>query len=121
MQDIDFDELTADENYCHFYEGRPFTGVARERNPQGALIAEVPFVDGSKHGVVNEWYPSGQAKLTIDYRYNSPHGRYIEYSQSGKLVVEAEYESGVCLWRKRYDQDGRLVEDYNVESDESSL
>jgi len=121
MLEIDYDDLDVDENHTYFFEGNPFTGVAIERTSEGMTIARTLFVSGFKEGLMSLWYPCGQLKMTVEYHNNMAHGRFVEYSQDGRVLSEGENEHGVCLWRKLHDPDGMLIEDYTVESNEAAL
>ena len=65
-----------------YFEGKPFTGVAVEKYPNGQKEYEGTFKDGKLHGLGTEWYENGQksAEFTL---------------KDGKLISE-----------KRWDEDG---------------
>ena len=121
MLEIDYDDLDCDENHCHLYEGRPFTGLARERSPSGGPVAEVPFLGGMTPGAATAWHEPGRVRSVYNYTLNMLHGRATEYAPDGAVVLDAEYEYGICLWRRRYAPGGAVTEDYTIQSIESAL
>ena len=121
MLEIDYDDLECDENHCYLHDGRPFTGLARERSPSGGLVAEVPFLNGMKHGAATEWHEPERVRSVYNYMLNMMHGRATEYAPDGAVVLDAEHEYGICLWRRRYAPGGAVTEDYTIQSSESAL
>ncbi len=121
MLEVSEDDLDIDENLCYFYQGHPFTGIAREYTQEGVIVSETSYLNGTMHGTITLWYPSGQVNAVIDYRHNMAHGRFTEYHPNGRLAVEGENEYDVCLWRKRYNPYGMMTQDYDIQSSESAL
>lgn len=121
MLEIDYDDLVCDENHCYLHDGRPFTGLARELSPSGRAVAEVTFLDGMKHGATTEWHELGRVRSVFNYTLHMLHGRATEYAPDGAMVFDAEYEYGMCLWRRRYAPGGAVTEDYTIQSSESAL
>ncbi len=121
MPEVNFDDLDADANQCYLYGNQPFTGVARDRLPSGAVVVETQFVDGAKQGASTEWFPTGQVRQVCNYMLNMPHGKLIEYDSDGNTVLEAEFEYGVCLWRRRYAPGGAMIEEYSIQSSPTAL
>jgi hypothetical protein len=40
------------------------------------------------------------------------HGRKREWHEDGRLAADGEYEHGIVLWEKKWDERGALVDDY---------
>jgi antitoxin component YwqK of YwqJK toxin-antitoxin module len=95
-EDLDFEQGWA------MYKGLLFTGVAFERGSNGALYWEMPYRDGYAHGTEREWYPSGRLKSQREIVAGVVHGMACEWAEDGRLVIEAVYEYGRLLERKRH-------------------
>ncbi len=113
MLAIDFRDL----RYCieedaQIYQDDPFTGIARQYNHEGALVAEYSYVNGDKDGLTRYWYPSGELLGEDHYRNASLHGPSREWYQNGQLKREAEYELSILVKDKKWDECGKLVEDF---------
>lgn len=117
MVTINDDELYLTERDLWEYQGRPFTGRAREYSPDGALIGESEYVDGMLDGVLRVWYPSGQLHEEEHFRANSWHGVSREWYEDGKLKRETLLEHGICVQERRWDEGGNLISDYVLTED----
>ena len=78
---VDGDQLRFRDD-LYTFKGKPFTGVAVEKYPNGQKEYEGTLKDGKLHGLGTEWYENGQksAEFTL---------------KDGKLISE-----------KRWDEDG---------------
>jgi antitoxin component YwqK of YwqJK toxin-antitoxin module len=43
------------------------------------------------------------------------HGRARRWHENGQLAEDGEYEHGIAVWSKTWDEAGRLTEDYRVQ------
>lgn len=98
-------------------DGTPFTGVGYiERN--GEVIEETDYRDGLKWGVSKTLFPGGKpykhSRLFIGVR----HGQHRQWHFNGQLAEEADYELGVVIRRKRWDEDGELIDDFEIDADD---
>ena len=100
---VDVEELDFEQGWA-MYKGILFTGVAFECWPDGRLSWEMPYRDGYAHGTEREWYPSGQLKLQREVVAGVVHGTAHEWAEDGHLVVEAVYDRGRLVERKREDR-----------------
>jgi antitoxin component YwqK of YwqJK toxin-antitoxin module len=103
----------------HYKAGVPFTGVAITRDTHGGWIqAEEEFKDGLVCGIVRTWHALDVLATEEVCAWGVRHGDYREWSESAKLVAEGRYQYGIRVAEKRWDEDGNLVEDYQLkESD----
>jgi hypothetical protein len=46
---------------------------------------------GQKHGVENEFFPSGKRRITANYNNGKKNGTYVELYESGKVRLRANY------------------------------
>jgi len=113
---VDFENLEYEMGWM-LYEGVPFTGVAFENWPDGALRCEVPYLEGYKHGVEREWYQSGQVKEESELSNGGSHGKHTEWDEGGRIVVEAMYEDCQLIHKKNYRYDGSSSQAETVLSD----
>lgn len=72
--------------------GKGFTGVAQQRNKDGALTAEFPMKDGLFHGVVKEWYADGKSKSETEFYKGERHGNNIEWTADGQIYNTRVYD-----------------------------
>jgi antitoxin component YwqK of YwqJK toxin-antitoxin module len=118
MLRISHDELQPSDDFLLLtYQGKPFTGVGFERDPNGKLSCEIEYVDGQRHGSTKDWFSSGRLKKEEQYKFGARHGVDREWYESGVLRSESEFELGVCLRRKRWDESGALVENMQLDED----
>ncbi len=99
------------------YDGRLFTGIAYEKDPQGRLISLSGYQNGRACGPLRTWYPSGQIEQEQYYRSGSLHGPWREWYPDGRPRLDAYHEHGHIVRSKRWGEDGTLVE--NERLDES--
>ena len=59
---VDYDQLERRDGLMYF-EGKPFTGVAVEKWPNGQKRLEVTFKDGKEHDLTTLWYDNGQKNM----------------------------------------------------------
>jgi antitoxin component YwqK of YwqJK toxin-antitoxin module len=103
-----------DEGYT--LNGQPFTGIAYEVGAEGQLLAEVEYRSGVQEGRWLEWFPDGTTRCEAVLARGVWHGHCREWHSNGRLALDGEFEHGVCLHRRRWDDGGSLVEDYRVAS-----
>lgn len=114
---VDFDDLELTDELIHYWQGKPFTGIAYEYGAEGKLLSEMSFVDGKEQGVAHEWYPSGQLKEEKEYREGSLHGQSQEWYKNGLLKSLSHYEYGILVDRKEWDKQGNLVKEVTIGED----
>jgi antitoxin component YwqK of YwqJK toxin-antitoxin module len=114
--DLDFPGW--DDGYT--YNGESFTGVAFELGEGGRLVAEVEFRSGIQEGMWREWHPDGVPSREARLERGVWHGHCREWHPNGQLALEGEWEYGVSLHRRRWDEAGVLAEEYEVASNASA-
>jgi antitoxin component YwqK of YwqJK toxin-antitoxin module len=70
---------------------------------------EVDYKNGRVEGWGKMWYESGQLRWEATYKANEPHGVRKAYYENGQLFCLAEYENGVLLRRKNWDEQGNEI------------
>src|SRR5215813_603490 len=91
-------------------DGTPFTGIGYiERN--GEVIEEAEYRNGLKWGVSKTMFPGGKPYKHSRLFAGVRHGRHREWHFSGELAEEADYELGFLVRRKKWDEDGDLIDE----------
>ena len=88
---VDFELLgeSDDEHAELVYEGRPFTGVAYEKDREGRLVSLSGYQNGRASGPLRTWYPSGQIEQEQYYRRGGLHGPWREWYANGRPRLDA--------------------------------
>jgi antitoxin component YwqK of YwqJK toxin-antitoxin module len=102
-------ELKADIDLGECYQGKPFTGVAYAKSPNGQLTSEVEYVDGRRTGRTRYWYDSGAPELDAQYVDDYVHGEEWRWDVRGQLREWVRAEFGITLEQKTWDASGKLV------------
>ena len=89
--------------------GKPFTGLTYELYDNGKLVYYCFYKYGFEDGDYLEFYKNGNIKSKQYMKYGRIRGKEEIWYESGKTKSIAEYEFGVCLNRKEWDEDGKLV------------
>src|SRR5262245_47083634 len=101
-------------NGCYYLDDKPFTGVGFALHPDGWLQVETEYKDGLKWGTQREWFAADKLLTEAELKSGVVHGKQRFWHRNGKLAEEGEYEFGVPLRRKKWDEDGNLVEDFEL-------
>jgi antitoxin component YwqK of YwqJK toxin-antitoxin module len=83
--------------------GAGFTGVARQKYPDGKLRGEYPLKNGRFHGTVKEWYPNGKPSAETEFKNGERSGRNIEWTEAGLPFRERVYDHDHIVSEKNYD------------------
>lgn len=111
MQRVNFDELELDmgDGNLYLWQGHPFTGIAYELRPDGALWSEIKYVNGRRHGIARDWYPSGQLSSETTYFSGGCFGPDREWDENGRLRSETMREFNYPLRERKWDENGHLI------------
>jgi hypothetical protein len=97
-------------------DGRLFSGVAYEKDaPTGALLALTGYREGKAHGPLRVWYPSGQIRTEVYNHGGGLHGPWREWYPDGGLSLDSYYEHNFKLRSKRWSEEGRLIETFELD------
>ena len=83
--------------------GKGFTGIARQKYPDGRLRGEYPFKNGLFHGTVKEWHANGKPSAETEFRNGERTGRNIEWTEAGLPFRERVYDRDKIVSEKNYD------------------
>lgn len=96
-------------------DGAPFTGIGYvDRN--GEVVEETEYRNGLKWGTSKTVFPGGQPYKHSRLFAGVRHGQHRQWHFSGQLAEEADYELGFLLRRKKWDEDGDLIDDFELEA-----
>ncbi|MDD4310287.1 MAG: hypothetical protein PHO32_07900 [Candidatus Cloacimonetes bacterium] len=88
-----FSEIITD-NDIHLHQGKPFTGTAQERYPNGQLLRAVSYINGKQSGLMLLWYPDGTPQMSASYKDGYLHGRFLGWYQNGGIIYDMMINKG---------------------------
>lgn len=86
-------------------EGKPFSGVAYERYPNGRLLRAMELKAGKKHGLLLVWYPDGTPQMSVNYREGILHGRFLGWYNNGSVIYDMTLNNGTYAGDSMLDND----------------
>jgi antitoxin component YwqK of YwqJK toxin-antitoxin module len=112
------DESLTYSNGGMYLDGEPFTGIAYFLDDEGRLEAEVTYRAGSEVGLKRGWFENGQPSYEV-FMFNGVfHGKKREWHRNGQLAEDSDYELGFELRHKRWDEEGELIEEFELDKDD---
>ena len=96
----------------HYLGGEPFTGTLEFTRPGGGLEAEEEYQAGLLSGRRRVWYPSGRLQEEAQCAWGGYHGRVRTWYEDGQPAGDDVYEYGIRTRGTRWDEQGRVVEDF---------
>lgn len=120
MKRVPYDEVDYPGDGYYYHDGKPLTGVRYTLNDdEGWLEGETEFVEGLPSGLKREFAgPDKRLLYEGEFRGGVLHGRKRRWTDDGTLIEDGEYEYGIPLWEKMWDEDGNLTYAYELkESD----
>lgn len=110
---IDWDTLEY-KGYLVYFNQKPFTGIAIETIGK-QLQSQTDFLNGIQHGRSRTWAENGQI-LTEEQLYEGVlHGEKSTWYQTGELASKSIYDRGHCLYQISWDQNGNVLEHYEID------
>ncbi len=111
---VDGDDLEW-EGQLQTWNDVPFTGIEVWRFPNGAVESETTYKDGLTDGLARTWDEHGQLRAQFACRLGAMHGNSKKWHPNGQLAENGQYEWGVRLEEKTYDEQGRLIDDFKID------
>lgn len=111
-------EYTDRHTYAH--NSKDFTGINFYTNKQEQVILEQSYFDGMAWGFYRKWNSNGVLLKLHDVRYGDVDGNLKKWYGNKVLQEDCFYDSRSIVWRKRWDQQGNLIEDFNILEDTNS-
>src|SRR5688572_13410553 len=109
--EINYDDLFYDEN-VFLLDGRPFTGMAVQRDAEGRKVCEIPMTGGAYHGVARSWYPDGTLKGEDHHVHGLINGIRREWFPDGAIRREETWEYGWPMKAVEWNEKGDVVKSY---------
>jgi antitoxin component YwqK of YwqJK toxin-antitoxin module len=122
MKRVDFNELDEVQDEWGLWivvdqNGDPFTGIVFETYPDESISYEGEHVNGRICGYEKRWHPNGQLGSMEQKYNNSHHGMAKSCNEHGILIFLAQYKYGTNSWYKRYNEQGNVIESYDINDD----
>ena len=120
MKRVKASELEYPGDGFYYLNQIPFTGIAITYSKGNWEKSAISYEEGLRSGPTVEWYQPGQKMIESSYFKGALHGRAQEWHRNGQLAEDGEYEYGITLWEKNWDENGVLKKDYVLkESDQN--
>ncbi|GAA5497023.1 putative antitoxin YwqK [Rubritalea halochordaticola] len=104
-----------DDQSCLF-EGKLFTGLAFRDFPDGSRESETEYLDGFQTGHEKRWARNGILVADYSFLKGELHGESREWYEAGQLKSEAQYELGIELAYRSWDESGNLEVNRRLEA-----
>lgn len=112
---IDQNDTYVDETQRVFHEDELFTGELEHRDADGNLLELANYYEGVKHGVQEQWYPSGERKTRGISKMGKAVGDWYQWHPDGRPAMHRTFnDNGWPLHVKRWDAEGNLVQDQKL-------
>jgi len=105
----------------YYLDDKPFTGVAFSLYEAGSLKSETEYKHGLKWGLDRHWFGPDKFQYEAELQRGVVHGKKRVWHPDGKLKEEGDYEFGIELKSKKWDEDGNLVEDFELKETDSNF
>ena len=116
MSRVTYEELDYRDG-LYYQDGVRYTGVAAWFS-DGWIESEAEYKDGLLCGVKKEWHGPDQLAREAQSKFGARHGLCREWDEAGRLITEHNYEYGVRVSGRRWDADGSLTDEFQInESD----
>lgn len=121
MQRVPERDLRYDpEEAVYYYGDHPFTGIAYTTYPNGGPMSEAEYRDGVFFGVSRGWWESGKPETEANYAFGALHGPSRSWHANGQLAEDELHEHGILIRSKRWDEQGSLIEEYQLDESDPS-
>ena len=121
MKRVPYDSLeySDDGDYC--LDEQLFTGVAFSRHKDGWLEREIEYRNGAEWGMKRHWYAPNKLLVEAQMRAGVVHGKERRWYRTGPLEEETDCEFGIVLRRRTWDENGILVDEYELKETDSDF
>ena len=105
------EEVTIPNDTIAFFKKdmKPVTGIVKDKYENGQLKLERTHKDGYLDGLSRTWYENGQLYVEINYKDGKKDGVGRNWYENGQLNEEGEWQEGVIISIKRWDEDGKPI------------
>ncbi|MDA3882066.1 MAG: hypothetical protein PF481_02165 [Bacteroidales bacterium] len=107
QNNVELSELAKNNSGKYVYNGELYTGTVYAKHVNGTigLIGEVK--EGSKEGIWQYFYSTGEKKRESTYINNKKEGITYYWYQNGQVAKEIMYRSDKNIDQKLWDENGK--------------
>ncbi|KVC97365.1 hypothetical protein WI77_08420 [Burkholderia ubonensis] len=116
--EVPVSELIYKSDGLTYLAAEPFSGIAYSIAENGKREEETSYVDGLRSGLSRAWSDDGQLVEEATYWGDVFHGSARTWYDNGQLEREGEYEYGIALRERSWDEEGHLLSDYTLSKDD---
>jgi antitoxin component YwqK of YwqJK toxin-antitoxin module len=121
MKRVPEDSLDYPGDGYYYLDDEPFTGIAFTLHDDGSLESETEYKYGLKCGLERHWFGPDALEYEAELQRGVVHGKKRVWYSNGTLMEEGDYEHGIALRSKTWDEDGKLVEDVELQETDSNF
>lgn len=103
------------EGQLQTWNDAPFTGIEVWRFPNDAIESETTYKNGLTDGQARTWDEQGRLRSEFTCRLGALHGNRKKWHANGELAEDANFEWGVKLDAKEYDEQGALTSEFRMD------
>jgi antitoxin component YwqK of YwqJK toxin-antitoxin module len=115
---VNIDDLEFEDTFVLDEDGKLFTGTSFENGPDGTLRAEQDWRLGRRDGMLREYSSSGRLLAEVPYKDGVLHGLGRWWHDNGQPAREKDVQAGTVLRRREWDEDGNLVDEYQLDAND---
>jgi len=94
-------------------------GLVKQYYPNGNLKISINYKDGKRNGLAKSFYKNGKLRQQMNYINNIKDGIVTTYYQNGRKYQETQYSKGKIEGiRKKYRMNGKLMAEIPYTDDE---
>ena len=97
--------------------GKPFSGIAYEKYPNGRLLRAMDLKDGEKNGLLLLWYPDGAPQMSAVYRDGILNGRFLGWYANGSVIYDLMLNNGTFAGDVLLDDDDSRTSSETIDSE----
>jgi hypothetical protein len=106
-------EYTDEHTYAH--EGVDFTGINFYMYKNLQILSEESYLDGTGWGFYRKWNSNGVLLRFCNIKYGAADGSVKKWYGNGVLQEDSFVDSQIIIRRKRWNQQGEIIEDFRIE------
>lgn len=103
------------EGQLQTWNDEPFTGIEVWRFPSGAIESETTYRDGLSDGLSRSWDEQGRLRSQFTCRLGAMHGNCRKWHGNGQLAEDGNYEWGVRINEREYNEHGALISEFALD------
>ena len=84
-KDLDYDRRNEQGLLMVNFEGKPYSGICQDTQPNGKVLIRGNYKDGLKDGIWSTYYNDGKIRLRENYLQGKRNGYNEEYLKNGDL------------------------------------